>query len=249
MNLATLQRDFRHWLTASSGEAVLRHLDAKAMAGLGVYQNNYRAQLVGCLQLSFPQLHAWLGPEAFMDAAISHIDRRPPHAWTLDAYGVDFEQTLQARYPHNPDIHELAWIEWALSEAFVAADAPRMSSEALQAVDWDTARICLHPSVRQRGASTNAEAVWSALQDGAQPPESEMLETPGGLLVWRREFTAQLQWIDSIEHAALSSLRDDDRFSALCDALVDHLGEEAGIAMAGKLLGGWLAAGIVSGTH
>jgi hypothetical protein len=205
--------------------------------------------LVGCLQLSFPQLRAWLGHENFMDAAINHIDRHPPHAWTLDAYGIDFEQTLQERFPHNPDIHELAWIEWALSESFVAADAINMSSEALQAVDWDTARLCLHPSLRLRTGTTNAETIWSALQDGAEPPESEMLQTPGALIVWRHEFTSRLKWIDTVEYAALLSLRDDDRFTSLCDALVEHLGEEDGIAMAGKLLADWLSAGIVAGTQ
>ena len=249
MNLATMQRDFREWLTASSGEATRRQLGTRAAAGLGVYQNNYRAQLVGCLQLSFPQLRARLGHETFLDTAIAHIDRHPPHAWTLDAYGIDFEETLRARFPHSPDIHELAWIEWSLSESFVAADADRMSSDELQAVDWDMARICLHPGLRQRTATTNAEAIWSALQDGMEPPESEMLQAAGGLLVWRREFTSRLRLIDAVEHEALLSLRDDDRFTTLCDALVDRLGEEAGIAMAGKLLAEWLAAGIVTGTR
>ncbi len=249
MKLSMLQRDFRDRLVASSNEATLPHLDAKAAAGLDVYQNNYRAQLVGCLELSFPQLRTWLGREAFLDAAIAHIDHHPPHAWTLDAYGIDFDETLQARFPHNPDIHELAWIEWALSESFVAADAIRMSSEELQAVDWDTARICLHPSLRQRTATTNSETIWTALQDGAEPPESEMLQAPGGLIVWRREFTCRLRLVDTIEHEALLSLRDDDRFTTWCDALVDRLGEEAGIATAGQLLADWLAAGIVTGAR
>ncbi|WP_266182903.1 DNA-binding domain-containing protein [Dyella humicola] len=249
MNLATLQRGFRTWLVASSSEATLRQLGAGATAGLDVYQNNYRAQLVGCLELSFPQLRTWLGHAAFLETAITHIDSHPPHAWTLDAYGIDFDQTLQARFPHNPDIHELAWIEWALSESFVAADAIRMSSDELQTVNWDAARICLHPSLRQHTATTNAEAIWSALQDGAEPPESEVLPTPGGLIVWRHEFTSRLRFVDTIEHEALLSLRDDDRFTTWCDALVDRLGEEAGVAMAGQLLADWLAAGIVTGTR
>jgi hypothetical protein len=43
----------------------------------------------------------------------------------------------------------------------------------------------------------------------------------------------------------LLSLRDDGRFDVLCDALVEHLGEDAGVAKAGELLADWLAAGLV----
>jgi len=246
MKLAELQTEFRHWLVASSG-AVESRLDARARPGLAVYQNNYRSQLVGCLQVTYPLLRRWIGDEAFLRAAITHIDSRPPCAWTLDAYGVDFGETLQAMFPHNPDVHELAWIEWALSESFVAADAKPTFAHELHNVDWDNARLRLHPSLRLHTATTNAEAIWSALQEGTESPESEMLDASAGLIAWRRGFTSRLKIIDIEEYAALQSLRDDDRFASLCEALIEHLGEEAGIAKAGGLLADWLAAGIVIG--
>lgn len=240
MNLIDMQRDLRAWLVNSTN-------DGPASVGLTVYQNNYRAQLVGCLQASFPQLQAWLGEELFLKAAITHIDSHPPHAWTLDAYGIDFGVTLKSMFPHNPDVHELAWIEWALSESFVALDSPQVSSETWQGVDWDTARLSLSPSLRQCAVSTNANDIWSALEGGAAAPESEMLEAPGGLIVWRSGFTCRIKAIDSVERAALLSLRDNPRFSALCEALVEHLGEEAGVAKAGAFLADWIAGGVVVG--
>lgn len=248
MNLIDIQRGLRAWLV-SSATGTQAHLGASAAAGLTVYQNNYRTQLVGCLQTSFPQLRAWLGDELFLKAAIAHIDSHPPHAWTLDAYGVDFGDTLKSIFPHNPDVHELAWIEWALSESFVAADAPHVSGETWHEVDWDRARLTLSPSLRQCPMSTNANDIWSALEDGVAAPESEMLEVPGGLIVWRSGFTCRIRSIDSVEHAALLSLRDDARFGALCDAMVEHLGEEAGIAKAGAFLADWIAGGIVVGVR
>ena len=93
MTLAELQRDFRTWLVSASDDAAAR-LGTDIMAGLSVYQNNYRAQLVGCLEESFPQVRAWLGDDAFLPAAMTHIDSHPPHAWTLDAYPGDFNETL-----------------------------------------------------------------------------------------------------------------------------------------------------------
>ncbi|RAO77637.1 DNA-binding domain-containing protein [Dyella jiangningensis] len=248
MKLAELQRDFRQWLVTSSA-AVEQHLDAGAAHGLTVYQNNYRVQLVGCLEASYPLLLARMGADAFRQLAVAHIDDHPPHAWTLDAYGADFGDTLRERFPDHPDLHELAWIEWALSEAFVATDTALMPPSTLAQVDWDNARLALNASLRERPATTNAYAVWSAWQDGVEAPDGAMLDVPAGLIAWRRGFSCQLKPIDAIEFAAISSLCDDDRFASLCESLVDHLGEEAGIAKAGTLLAEWIAAGIVVEIH
>jgi len=248
MNLADWQADFRAWLTLASHEASQR-LDPRGSTGLAVYQNNYRAQLVGVLEASYPLARTWLGAELFRHAAIAHIDNRPPRSWTLDAYGADFERTLHDLLPDNPDVHELAWIEWSLSEAFVSTDSPMLTQEQLAEIDWDHARLELTPSLRQRRATTNAEAIWSALYDGSPPPEAAMLDVAGGIIVWRRDFTCELKQIDAIEFAALNLLRDDDRFHVLCDFLVEHLGEEAGVSRAGELLAHWIGAGIVTGVR
>jgi hypothetical protein len=246
MSLAAWQRDFQAWLVNASDDAA-RRIGERASAGLTVYQNNYRGQLVECLEHSFPQLHSWLGDEAFLQAAITHIHRQPPHAWTLDAYAYGFGATLEALYPDNPDLHELAWIENALSVAFVAADAKPLPVDALATIDWDTARLRFTPSLTHRTATTNAELIWSALSQGATPPESEILSEPGGLFVWRRGFTSCLKQVDSIEYEALLSIEQDGSFTALCDALAARLGEEAGVARAGTLLAEWLGSELIVG--
>ncbi|KAF1003100.1 MAG: hypothetical protein GAK28_04939 [Luteibacter sp.] len=246
MNLAQWQNDFRQWLLTGN-EDNARVFGHCATLGLDIYQNNYRTQLVRCLGVSYPTIARWLGEDAFREAAITHIETHPPRGWTLDTYGKDFEDTLSTLYPHNPDLHELAWIEWALSEAFVATDAPALSRDALWNVDWETANLHLTPSLRLRTATTNADAIWQALQeDNARAPDGEMLDIPGGLIVWRREYTSRLQRVDAVEYAALRSLQDDPRFDTLCEHLVDRLGEEAGIARAGTLLADWLDAALIT---
>ncbi|MFM0339404.1 HvfC/BufC family peptide modification chaperone [Paraburkholderia fungorum] len=242
--LADLQRDFRSWITTASSDTVQR-MGVSAMAGLSVYQNNFRAQLVGCLEESFPQLRTWLGEEVFLHAAITHINGHPPHAWTLDAYASGFNETLHVLFPDNPDIQELAWIENALAEAFVAPDAEPLPPEVLSAVDWDCARISLTPSFISRIATTNAEPIWSAMRDQSTPPESEMLAEPCGLIVWRRGYATWLKQVDLLEYTALHQLRDDGSFTKLCDMLVDRLGDEHGVARAGTLLAGWLSSELV----
>lgn len=246
MTLADLQRDFRLWLV-SGAEGAAARLAGATDAGLAVYQNNYRAQLVGCLEESYPQLRAHMGEQAFLHAAVQHIGKYPPHAWTLDAYADDFDATLAALFPANPDIHELAWIELALGAAFVAADAPPLAPADFAGVDWDTVRLRLSPSLRMRGAATNAAAIWRALGKGETAPDSEMLAKPGALIVWRSGYVSCLREADLLELDALAALRAHGSFSALCDMLVGRLGEDDGIARAGALLADWIGAELVTG--
>ncbi|TFY85088.1 DUF2063 domain-containing protein [Pseudomonas nabeulensis] len=247
MNLAELQQTFRQWLVSASDESA-RLLGSNA-PGLAVYQNNYRAQLVGCLEQAFPTLRRWMGEELFLAASIRHIDQYPPHAWTLDAYPELFYRTLKSEFPHNPDVHELAWIEWALSEAFVAADAQPLPTEALANVDWDTAVLQLTPSLRCRALTTNAEAIWSALWQDAEAPEAAMLAEAGGLLVWRRQFTSRLRQVDALELQTLLHLQADGSFAGLCEFLVERLGEEAGVMQAGEYLATWLGSELIVGVR
>jgi hypothetical protein len=246
MMLADLQRDFQHWLVNATPSAIIGS-DARAMAGLAIYQNNYRAQLVGCLEQSYPKLRGWIGEDNFRTAAITHIDAHPPHAWTLDAYADGFADTLSVLFPDNPDVREVAWIEHALGAAFVAQDASPLAMADLAAVDWETARLRTAPSLRSAPASTNAEQVWSALWDEQTPPDSEMLAQEGGLLVWRRGYTSYLKQVDAPEYAALLQLQSSGSFGAVCDLLVERLGDAAGVAKAGELLAQWLANELITG--
>ncbi|SEM47029.1 Putative DNA-binding domain-containing protein [Luteibacter sp. UNCMF331Sha3.1] len=245
MNLAELQRNFRSWLVAPD-DAIAGVFGAHAAQGLLVYQNNYRAQLIGCLEVSYPQVRRWLGDDAFREAAISHIVGHPPHAWTLDHYGSDFADTLLSLYPRNPDLRELAWIEWSLSEAFVAADTRALSRDVLAGVDWDRACLRLTPSLRLLPATTNADQIWFALDNDMTVPQGAMLDAPGGFAVWRKGFHSQLDRVDATTFDALCSLRDDATFASLCDRLVDRLGEDEGVRRAGMLLAQWMDAGIVA---
>ena len=244
MTLADLQRDFRAWLTSASTDAAAR-FGADAKTGLAVYQNNYRAQLVGCLEQAYPQLRRRIGEDEFLRASIAHIDSHPPHAWTLDRYGDDFGTTLAALCPHNPDLHELAWSEHALAAAFVAADADPLPLDAWAAIDWDNASLRLAPSFAIRAAVTNAEQVWSALWQEHAVPDSEMLAEAGGLIAWRRGHVSRLRQIDALERDALLALQTHGSFAALCQMLVERLGADDGVAKAGALLADWLSNDII----
>ena len=210
MSLIELQRDMRNWLIREDRWAA-RRLGDDAAPGLRVYLNNYRAQLVACLEDSFARTHDWLGDAAFRQAVIAHIERVPPSSWTLDAYSRDFPATLALLYPDAPEVAELAWIDCALGEAFVGPDAPAADAAMLGDVDWDSATLQFTPTLDVGDLSTNAPAIWSALAAGDLPPARSGLS-----------------------------------FAAMCDGIGAALGHEKGIALAGQLLGQWLADGLIT---
>ena len=241
MTLAALQRDFRDWLiNAPNGISQTPGM----RAGLAIYHNGYRVRLCDSLRETFERLVLWLGEENFLAAAKSHIEGHPPRGWTLGVYGEDFPDTLAALYPDDPDIAELARLDWMLSRAFDGADA--VIQPMPDAIDWDNAILRFVPTFRVDAAHTNAGAIWSALSAGETPPAAARLPAPAMLLVWRQELTPCFRTIPADEQAALEMMQAGLRFGALCAALVEKLGLEAGVTQAGAYLGQWLADGLIA---
>jgi len=246
MRLAALQADFGRWLQAECPDAATR---LGGGAGLDVYLNNYRSQLVAALESSFPQLQRWLGETAFLAAAAQHIDASPPSAWTLDAYGEDFPDTIAALYPDDPECAELARIEWALAAAFTTPDIAPLSVESLGAVDWETARFAFVPNLAMLPVTTNAAALWQSLVDGTVPPAAERLPAPGAVLLWRDGFHPSFRTIEQGEAKAILQLEAGMRFGTLCAALAEEHGEAASAAIVGGWLGAWLRDGLLAALH
>jgi hypothetical protein len=246
MSLLDLQRDMRAWLVSEDEPAAAR-LGTDVAPGLRVHQNNYRAQLVACLADSFARTRDWIGAEAFDAAVATHIDRVPPSSWTLDAYPGDFPATLASLYPDDPEVTELAWIENALGEAFVAPDAAPLTPADLANVDWDRAVLAFTPTLDLGELTSNAPAIWSALAEGETPPAAALLAEPGAILVWRQDQVSHFRAIDQVERQALLWARAGLPFAGLCDRMVASWGESDGIARTGGMLGQWIADGLIVG--
>ncbi|AYJ85338.1 DUF2063 domain-containing protein (plasmid) [Sphingomonas paeninsulae] len=236
MSLLTLQRDFHRSLvdTVTPDDG-----------GLAIYQNAYRVQLSDCLAETFARTLAWIGGEAFADAARNQIERTPPDGWTLGDYGAGFDATLATLYPDDPEIAELAQIEWMLSRAFESENADAIVSNAISSIHWETATLTFVPSLRTTPTLTNASAILVALATDEQPPAAEMLPAPATTLVWRQEFTPCFRTIETTEHEAIKMMAAGADFATLCEMLVEARGETEGLMLAGTMLGQWFADGLV----
>ncbi|WP_342250122.1 DUF2063 domain-containing protein [Sphingomonas sp. OTU376] len=176
---------------------------------------------------------------------VAHVARVQPSSWTLDAYPRDFPATLALLYPADPEVAELAWIDLALGEAFVAPDATALSAADLGAVDWERAVLRFSPSLDLADLTTNAPAIWSALAEGVEPPSVTYLPEAGAILAWRDGEAPRFRAVDQLERQAVLRTRAGMPFPELCAALAEALGEDAGVARAGAMLGQWLSDGLI----
>jgi len=241
MKLQRLQQDFCAYLLDQPSA-----IEAEVAGDIDVYHHAYRAQLLNCLRDTFEKSWSWLGDEAFEAAACAHIEAHPPHAWTLNVYGEGFDQTLAGLHPDDPEIAELAWLEWTLRRAFDGPDGDSVDPGDLAAIDWDNAVLHLVPTLRLGTVTTNCAALWSALAESETPPAAERLPGPNDIRVWRHGLSAKFRSVDPIEERALRLVLGGADFAELCAVLAAELGDERGTAEIGRILGLWLQEGVLA---
>lgn len=239
MNLGELQRRFA---ASVSGVGDLDDFDRR---GMRVYANNYRGQLVTALRDTYAKTRLWLGDEAFDTAAGRYVDAHAPSSWTLDAYGHGFADMLEADYPVDPDVSELAWLDGALRDAFSGLDAEAIDAAALVIDDWDNVEFVFIPTLRFRVMRSNAVAVWKALADESMPPAAMQSGANGGVRVWRQGLSPQFLSMGAHECACLDLALAGATFGEICELLSRLHGPMSVAAEAGTLLRAWVADGLI----
>lgn len=241
MTLGELQHSFCRGLTAANLEpAEFPAVDA--MRGFGVYRHAYRARLHEALGTVFEKTWSWLGDDGFAHAVDAFIDASPPSSWTLDAYGDAFGRELRRLYPDDPEVAELADIEWALHEAFTGPDAPALDPATLAGVNWDRARLLLAPTVRLLPVTTNVAAIWSAISESRDVPAAALLE-PSALLIWRQQLSPTFRTLEPNEREAITLALAGESFGAICGRVASFHADP--VARAGELLAAWIRDGLL----
>jgi hypothetical protein len=246
MTLADLQRAFLAHIETGD-RAIQDSLPPGARRGLAVYRHARRANLVACLADTFEKTAAWLGEDAFEAAALEHVAGHPPVSWTLNDYGLGFDDTLAGLYPADPEVAELAWLDWRLRRAFDGPDAVIQPPAELARLDWDRAVLRLAPTLALRRSRTNAAALWSAMAAGETPPPVADPEGAVGLAVWRQDLSPRFRSLAAPEYDALEAALAGAPFPELCERLAADADGGDAAAIAGGLLSAWLAEQIVVG--
>jgi len=234
MSLLQLQREFAERLRAPAATP-WPDLGANAQPGWAVYRHAYRAQLREALRDTYARTLAGMGEDAFNAAADAYVQAHTPRTRNLGDYGRQFPQWLGEQHSEQPWLAELAWLDGALRQAFVAADAPPLRPAALASLDWEHAVLRFVPTLRLHYLNTNAAALWRALHEASEPPAPVCLPRPQAVRLWRQDGSPRFASMAPQESAALQWLLAGLPFGQVCTAL--HSEDPA---VAGELLGGWL---------
>jgi hypothetical protein len=210
---------------------------------LHIYHHAYRARLLETLQDAFEKTWAYLGDERFESTAIAFIEAHPPMHKNLRWYGAEFPHWLSSGFPEDPDIAELAMLDWQLRHAFDGPDAiplPVSILAELAPEEWETVGFGFCPTLFLTPLRYNTVAIWHALDQEQTPPASARLPDPAWLLIWRKGWQPHFRTLGAIEYSALFQLRTGATFARVCECLGEQFSDRDVVVVAATYLQGWL---------
>lgn len=234
--LAAVQRQFADRVLA---DVVPPGTPDDAVTGrLPIYHHAYRARLAEVLADTYAKTLLYMGSDTFDVHARAFAVAHPPHTRSLNRYGEGLVQALRVQYPDNPELHELAQMDWDLRTRFDGADVPALDPSVAQALDtWTTRPDVLHPSAVLRTITTNVVGVWNAIHTDDDVPEAVALPAPATLLVWRKGHLPHFRTLEPTEAAWVQALHAGASVHEACSALLG-----GGLWQGDPtVLGGWLA--------
>ncbi len=252
--LAELQSRFQNCLLDTKNDIDDLLADGGKVAKsvrIGIYTDGYRIRLVDASAGDFTCLSSYLGDDEFEKLINAYLTVYPSRHFSLRWFGRHLCQFLAETQPYaqHPDLLELAQFEWAICDAFDAADVTAVGLDeltALAAEAWPELTLSFHPSLRVLELAGNIPDIWSALNDEKEPPAFVSATAKSSWLVWRHELRVLFRPLDQDEAAALASLRAGENFSAMCERLCAwHAAGEVPLR-AINLLKRWIDNGIVT---
>jgi hypothetical protein len=219
---------------------------------MAIYRNNYRSALVDALLATYERTSRWVGEDAFRRAAAHHLISNPPSSWTLDHAGAGFDATCTELFAKDPEVGELAWLEWTMLEAFTAPDATALDgasfaqgTASFSDDDWANLGLAFLPGATAGLARHNLHAIWKALEEEPLARPEFDLDDPRGCLVWREGERPTFLMVEAEEVGAFQAMQGGATYGEVCERLAEELGLEAAVTKAGAMLGRWLNEGIV----
>lgn len=209
---------------------------------LNIYHRAYRSRLQEIMGTIYERTWAYLGDDEFAEEAGAYIEAHPSKSRNLRDYGAGFPDFLANTQTGNPEVGELARMDWLLHNAFDAPDVLPLSPGDIAQLgeeDWAVAGFAFHPSLSTAVFTCNTVEIWHALDQGLTPPAARALEAPVSFLFWRQGHQSQFRSLHPLEHFILGELLAGQSFAAACEAASDAFSD------AETLIGGyfrqWLA--------
>jgi len=209
-----------------------------------IYASAYFYRIFDVLKEDYPATLKVLGETDFHNLITGYLIEYPPTHFSITYAGqflARYVEThpLTERYPY---IADLARLERALIDSFIAPDAEPLSSETMRSIDpdaWGSLRMRTHPSVLLLQASWDVAPVLRSLEEGRTLPD-DPASGRFPIVIRRtnnRSFYRNAEWA---EFEALSLARQGTSFGEICE-LVDAKTSGESAATIASLLARWLA--------
>lgn len=197
-------KSFRIAQTLATGNSRMMPTDQ-----LEVYREQFFLRHIGSLREDFPTVEYLLGAKKFDDLCRAYLKALPPSSFALRDASDRMATFLETTTPYREDslLADCAKVEWALIEAFDAADAPPLDVSVLATIDedaWDRVRIVFHPSVQFLNLTAPAHTFRTAVRGGEKParPQSK----PTTVVTFRAVDTLRYVEIEPAAFALLTAL-------------------------------------------
>lgn len=227
-------------------------------AGMSVYRGNYRGALMDALADTFERTARYVGAGPFKQASVHHAISNPPSGWTIDEAGEGFDTTCAELFGENPEVAELAWLEWAMLQVSTAPDFEPLDAAGFASAtaefgdqDWMDLKIEYQPRAVAALAEHHLPGLWNALEQDGQPMPELRLPSAQGCLVFREGERPTFMLVDPDSANAFSAMQDGASYGQIIALLAgeepsDEVVQQAAMR-AGELLGGWLQEGLITG--
>jgi len=252
--LAELQQHFQQCLLMPPTDSPQPWVRAGGRAAperqLAVYIHAYAARLKEVLASDYPAVLMAIGEDAFERLSQAYLETHPSHYFSLRDFGARLASFIagEPAYDELPWLAELARFEWALGQAFDAADSAIGTIDDMAAIaprDWPDLGFDIHPSLQRLDLRWNIADMWSSLT-AEQPKPVTATETEAiPWLVWREQLTTRFRSLGFDEQAALDCARTGGSFGEICEQLTAFVDADAVPLRAATLLKAWLAQGLI----
>jgi len=210
-SLPELQRQFAVAMLGDTPSPLTAWVLGKGLtpeARLQIYRNIVHNNHAAALRTAYPVVLKLVGEDFFESSATRYLRDFPTRSGNMQDYGFDFADFLE----HMPEASGLAYLsdvarlEWARQESYLAADAESIAITALADVKApESLRLQLHPSVRLLTSAHPVLDIWRFCQENS-PGNLELSGKEQLVLVWRDGFQIAMQKMDAGGYALMSAL-------------------------------------------
>ncbi|MGH8475636.1 MAG: DNA-binding domain-containing protein [Methylococcales bacterium] len=254
IGLGELQRAFQSAILDAGAGAppfIVDSPEVSAAERFAVYAEAYRQRLIEALATDYTGIRELLGDEAFDRMARAYAQACPSGHFSIRWFGARLPWFLATNpaYEKQPELAELARFEWALSEAFDAAESPLLTRAQLAALEhfsWPDLKLRFHASVRIVDLIYNTPSRWQALTRKEKPPD--LGKEPESLtwVVWRQDLKLLFRSLTKPEACALKAFKQGLSFAEVCESLCEWLDDGRVALSAAGYLQSWLHAGWIA---